>query len=121
MVKTTVVQKQGGLRPPIVNVELPGSVEEAKALLMKTDDNGNNVYEHLSDIILSILEQRPKNALQQFENFSSHVKQARFNAKESSGIRERDISTIDSKLATLRSNLFKVLPIFVIHSDNQEP
>lgn len=54
--------------------------DSAKAYLMKMDDGGgSSLYDHLGDVLLKVLEEQPKNALQEFERMSAEVKGASSN------------------------------------------
>lgn len=53
------------------------NIEEAKAFLSK-DTAGINLYDHLSDVLLKILIEKPENACDAFEHISEAVKQARY-------------------------------------------
>ncbi|PRP83611.1 radial spoke head protein 4 [Planoprotostelium fungivorum] len=112
MVQMETVDKSGGLRPPIVNISLPSTIDDAKAALMKSDSNGNNVYDHLTDIILRVLEQQSDDAYSKFEVLSSDVKASKLAPKEElSGLQHIEEETLDLKLANTRSNLFKSLEL----------
>jgi radial spoke head protein 4A len=50
--------------------------ESAKALLQQDDGNGTNVYDHLSSVLLKILQDKPADAVNAFENISTLVKQS---------------------------------------------
>ena len=45
-------------------------LQESIAFLKKSSTNGKNLYDHLSDVIVKILEQKPDNAYSAFENVS---------------------------------------------------
>lgn len=46
-------------------------LQESIAFLKKSGTNGKNLYDHLSDVIVKLLEQKPDNAYSVFENVSS--------------------------------------------------
>ncbi|TMW62359.1 hypothetical protein Poli38472_009852 [Pythium oligandrum] len=54
------------------------TLEEAKAFLKKEGPDGTNLYDHLSDVLLKILVERPENLNDSFEYLSTIVKQQRF-------------------------------------------
>ncbi len=54
-------------------VRIPTSVDDAKAFLLQSDAKGNNLYDHLADVIAKLLEQKPQQAFQNFENLSSGI------------------------------------------------
>jgi hypothetical protein len=49
------------------------STAELKQIL-KEDSNGQNLYDHLTQTLMKILEERPKNAFESFELISAQVK-----------------------------------------------
>ena len=51
--------------------------ENAKSFLSK-EIGGQSIYDHLQGIVRKILEEKPDNALDLFENISLQVKQDRF-------------------------------------------
>lgn len=54
------------------------TLEEAKAFLKKEAPDGSNLYDHLSDVLLKILVERPENLHDSFEYMSSTVRQQRY-------------------------------------------
>jgi radial spoke head protein 4/6 len=57
------------------------TLEEAKAFLKKDGADGTNLYDHLSDVLLKILVERPENVQDSFEYVSTVVKQQRYMAQ----------------------------------------
>ncbi|XP_049755603.1 radial spoke head protein 4 homolog A isoform X1 [Elephas maximus indicus] len=58
------------------------AVQNAKAYLLKTSSkSGLNLYDHLSNLLTKILDERPENAVEIIENISQDVKMARFSKK----------------------------------------
>ncbi|KAG8510945.1 Radial spoke head protein 4A [Galemys pyrenaicus] len=58
------------------------AVQNAKAYLLKTSSNlGLNLYDHLSNMLTKILDERPENAVDIIENISQDVKMAHFSKK----------------------------------------
>ncbi|GMF17190.1 unnamed protein product [Phytophthora lilii] len=53
------------------------TLEEAKAFLKKESPDGTNLYDHLGDVLLKIIVERPENLHETFENISTLVKQQR--------------------------------------------
>ena len=51
--------------------------DEAKQFL-KTDSNGSNLYDHLTETLMKLLVERPANSYEAFEDISASVKQAAF-------------------------------------------
>ncbi len=54
-------------------------VLQAKAFLLQAGPSGLNLYDHLSDIIARVLEERPGNAAETVEEISRQIKAAQFN------------------------------------------
>eukprot|EP01135_Chromosphaera_perkinsii_P010354 Nk52_evm26s2118 gene=Nk52_evmTU26s2118 len=54
-------------------------VDQAKAYLMtKSTVSGTNLYDHLSDVVLKLLEEKPENACDVFEELSYEIKRSRY-------------------------------------------
>ena len=49
------------------------SISELRQIL-KQDQSGNNLYDHLTETVMKILLDRPSNAYDMFENISAEVK-----------------------------------------------
>ncbi|XP_070273631.1 radial spoke head protein 4 homolog A isoform X1 [Myotis yumanensis] len=61
---------------------LENAVQNAKAYLLKTSSkSGLNLYDHLSNMLTRILDERPENAVDIIENISQDVKMAHFSKK----------------------------------------
>jgi hypothetical protein len=60
------------------------SYEEAKQFLLR-DNNGSNLYDHLSETLLKILVEKPDDAVDMFEHISSLVKQGSFKPSDGEG------------------------------------
>lgn len=55
------------------------AIQSAKAYLLQTSSkSGLNLYDHLSNMLSKILDERPENAVDIIENISQDVKMARF-------------------------------------------
>ncbi|DBA04287.1 TPA: hypothetical protein N0F65_002049 [Lagenidium giganteum] len=54
------------------------TLEEAKAFLKKDGGDGTNLYDHLSEVLLKILVERPESLHDSFEYISTAVKQQRY-------------------------------------------
>lgn len=52
--------------------------EDSKKVLQQTNDEGVSLYDHLSRVILKVLEENPANAVNIFENISTNVKEDTF-------------------------------------------
>ncbi|XP_008066016.1 radial spoke head protein 4 homolog A [Carlito syrichta] len=62
--------------------ELETAIQNAKAYLLKTSSkSGLNLYDHLSNMLTKILDERPENAVDIIENISQDVKMAHFSKK----------------------------------------
>eukprot|EP01116_Phalansterium_solitarium_P019158 TRINITY_DN5268_c0_g2_i1.p1 TRINITY_DN5268_c0_g2~~TRINITY_DN5268_c0_g2_i1.p1 ORF type:complete len:485 (-),score=139.57 TRINITY_DN5268_c0_g2_i1:849-2303(-) len=84
------------------------SFEDAKAFLLQSDSNGANLYDHLSDVLLKLIESRPTGALQNFENISNEVKTGRLPPSDGpSPYNEVPDDYFDDKLAASATKLFK--------------
>ncbi|XP_032718262.1 radial spoke head protein 4 homolog A isoform X1 [Lontra canadensis] len=58
------------------------AVQSAKAYLLKTSSkSGLNLYDHLSDMLTKVLDERPENAVDIIESISQDVKMAHFRKK----------------------------------------
>ncbi|XP_008137263.2 radial spoke head protein 4 homolog A isoform X2 [Eptesicus fuscus] len=58
------------------------AIQSAKAYLLKTSSkSGLNLYDHLSNMLTRILDERPENAVDIIENISQDVKMAHFSKK----------------------------------------
>ncbi len=55
-----------------------GSVEAAKAYLMKANGEGLNLYDHLAGVMSKLLSEKPEDALAQLEAISAEVKATKF-------------------------------------------
>lgn len=53
--------------------------------ILKEDANGQNLYEHLTNTLMQILIERPKNAFENFELISSKVKSNPLNTDPDAG------------------------------------
>ena len=54
--------------------------EQAKAYL-QTDSGGINLYDHISDVLLKIIKEKPTNAVEVFEHLSNVIKNEKYIAK----------------------------------------
>ncbi|XP_021549288.1 radial spoke head protein 4 homolog A [Neomonachus schauinslandi] len=58
------------------------AIQSAKAYLLKTSSkSGLNLYDHLSDMLTKVLDERPENAVDIIESISQDVKMAHFRKK----------------------------------------
>lgn len=82
------------------------AINDAKAFLLQTDANGHNLYDHLSEVLLKVLEHRPDNALLNLENISAEVKVAT-SLPSSDGLPDKS-TELDGSAAASTLQLFKV-------------
>ena len=61
------------------------TLEEAKAFLKKDAGDGTSLYDHLSEVLLKILVERPDKLSDSFEHLSTAVKQQRYQPHDASG------------------------------------
>lgn len=54
------------------------TLEEAKAFLQKEAPDGTNLYDHLAEVLLRVLVERPENLHETFEHLSVAVRQQRY-------------------------------------------
>lgn len=59
------------------------SLDEATAYLKKEGHGGTNLYDHLSEVLLKILVEKPDNSCDSFENISEALKQTRLDNNDS--------------------------------------
>lgn len=69
---------------------------DAKAYLMK-DVGGNNLYDHLTDVLLKIVTEQPEQSLEMFEQLSGMVKQAKFRVNTNSEGKQMGASANDTE------------------------
>lgn len=53
-----------------------------KFLLQNSEKSDSNLYDHLSTVLMRVLEQRPNNAVDIFENISAEVKRSKFQPEQ---------------------------------------
>jgi len=78
------------------------SIEELSQIL-KSDSNGDNLYDHLTETLLELLLKKPEDPLNAFEGISSRLRQSKQSILE-----EKESEPSD------RSN--QVMPIYCIDS-----
>ena len=54
-------------------------LEQAKAFLMKSGTSGLNIYEHLTNVLSRLLDQRQENGVDNIEDISKDIKAGTFN------------------------------------------
>jgi hypothetical protein len=93
-----------------VTVSIPTSFADAKALLLQSDDSGNSLYNHLTELILKVLETKPKDALKDFENISGEIKKGRLDIESTTqpvDIQQVLYTPYSSFIAKRRGNNFR--------------
>ena len=73
------------LAPEKIQASIPSQVGDASAFLLQSDKNGTNLYEHLTDVVLRLMEQRPSNSYDAFESISREVKLSKTFQRDDSG------------------------------------
>jgi len=81
-------------------------VLQAKAFLLQAGPSGLNLYDHLSDLIAKVLDERPQNAAETLEDISRKVKANRFHHSGSTIQNVPEVSR-DVTLATAQAKLFR--------------
>jgi hypothetical protein len=98
--------------------------EQAKAALLRSDNTGRSIFDHLADVVLRLVEEQPADAVDRFEQISLQVKEESFT---SGGVQRRpkvsvsmsylanphlfqptEFETAEEKLRTDVTQLFKV-------------
>lgn len=77
----------------------------AKAFLQKSENGEPSTYDHMVNVLKTILTQRPDNLLANFEMISRHTKQDTFKGDEDK-LLEDDVKTNAFEIATTQKNLF---------------
>ncbi|XP_067875153.1 radial spoke head protein 6 homolog A isoform X2 [Heterodontus francisci] len=81
-------------------------IQNAKAyLLQKSTISNLNLYDHLSQVMTKLLDERPNNAVDIFEDFSEKVKRAQF-FKKMDTLRDEYESSMAFSLAEVQKSLF---------------
>lgn len=78
------------------------TLEEAKAFLKQECVDGTNLYDHLSDVLLKILVERPENLHDTFESISAAVKLQRYVAPPQSAAVSESADTTNAKREIVR-------------------
>jgi radial spoke head protein 4A len=85
---------------------LAPEIENAKSFLLTTSTKtGINLYDHLSKVITRILDERPENVVDIFEDISQDEKRAKFKSSVDTVLNKNDKST-EVALAEIQSKLF---------------
>ncbi|KAG6963882.1 hypothetical protein JG687_00006312 [Phytophthora cactorum] len=100
------------------------TLEEAKAFLKKESPDGTNLYDHLGDVLLKIIVERPENLHETFENISTLVKQQRYLAPPQPPTADGDsqLSSIKKQAQTHQENWCNVaLELLKLKSEDEAP
>ncbi|XP_075997670.1 radial spoke head protein 4 homolog A-like [Genypterus blacodes] len=77
-----------------------------KSFMMKNSDESNtNLYDHMTRLLVKVMEERPRNAVDVFEDMSRDVKRAAFDHKQSS-LRDQRQTEATEQLAEQQQLLF---------------
>lgn len=76
------------------------TLEEAKVFLKKEAADGSNLYDHLADVLLKILIERPENLHESFEYISAQVKQQRYIAPQQPATIESSDSQVKKEIVS---------------------
>ncbi|ETI40822.1 hypothetical protein F443_13874 [Phytophthora nicotianae P1569] len=100
------------------------TLEEAKAFLKKESPDGTNLYDHLGDVLLKIIVERPENLHETFENISTLVKQQRYLAPQQPPTADGDaqLSSIKKQAQAHQENWCNVaLELLKLKSEDEAP
>lgn len=61
---------------------LKKDLQNAKLFLLQSGPNGDSLFQHLANVISKVIDERPENVIDYFEQFSEHVRLESFEAKE---------------------------------------
>ncbi len=84
--------------------------------LLKEDANGQNLYEHLTQVLMRILVDRPKNAFENFELISADVKANPLTAELSSAANLPQSTQQVILFASLILTVSKIEYFYSVHS-----
>ncbi|XP_031572967.1 radial spoke head protein 4 homolog A-like [Actinia tenebrosa] len=71
-------------------------LKDVKAFLMKTSSISNkNLYDHLSDVLCKILDERPSNCVDVFEDYSQEIKKGNKEKEEDESAKAQDKQTAE--------------------------
>lgn len=80
---------------------------EAKSFLLETsDDQSVSLYDHLSEVLLQVLEKKPKNVLESFEALSHNVKRDRLDKASGNAPKKASLDAPLLSVAKLQIKLF---------------
>lgn len=79
----------------------------AKALLLKSDGDQVSAYDHLTEVLLKVLETKPSNPVESIEKISQEVKRTRMKNPVSARGSTRRLATAKSEVYNRQSKLFE--------------
>eukprot|EP00128_Syssomonas_multiformis_P015844 Colp12_sorted_trinity150504_noHs@29147 len=90
---------------------------QAKAFLLQNSSKSNaNLYDHLSDVLLKVLEERPENAIDIFESISQEVKSAKFQPEP--------VGEVNPKIKELEQSQLQLanvqVKLFAAHAEEED-
>ncbi|XP_078490298.1 uncharacterized protein LOC100180393 [Ciona intestinalis] len=93
--------------PDIPNNQRELETQNAKAYLLKSSEKSNtNLYDHLSRVLTKVLDERPENVVDVFEDISNSVKREKFVSKVDT-IRDEFEPSTEFQLAEVQKPLFE--------------
>lgn len=95
-----------------------GSVEAAKAYLMKANAEGCNLYDHLAEVMSKLLSEKPADALAQLEAISAEVKATKF-VPGPGPAKAGTAPSVSLSLSVSPSPLTPSLPLSLCHSSRR--
>ena len=97
--------------PGVNQTQADAQFVSAKQYLMASEDGGTSLYDHLTDVMLKVLEEQPSNIADCFEMVSAEAKKDAFDApsREPSKTAESD-PAFNAKDIENVAALFKVRP-----------
>lgn len=92
--------------PEVLNNEREIQIQNAKAYLLKTSTKSNtNLYDHLSRVLTKVLDERPENVADVFEDVSRRVKREKF-VSDVDTVRDEFEPSTEFALAEVQKALF---------------
>eukprot|EP00484_Ammonia_sp_Unknown_P001539 CAMPEP_0197021510 /NCGR_PEP_ID=MMETSP1384-20130603/2397_1 /TAXON_ID=29189 /ORGANISM="Ammonia sp." /LENGTH=539 /DNA_ID=CAMNT_0042449353 /DNA_START=55 /DNA_END=1674 /DNA_ORIENTATION=+ len=97
--------------------------EKVKSYLsQQIDDNGASIYSHIAAISRKIVEEKPENAYELFENISLQIKESN-NKSSANSLRNNDIQNIfvnEQERQSIRDNIGSILTLYGRKPDPKE-
>jgi len=95
------------------------SFEDSKAFL-QTKDGDSSVYDHLSEVILKLIEERPADALKQLEHISSIVKSSSVKPDAAAGAGKEDNPEAIAARAAALERLNQALAVLKVPGEDDD-